>query len=100
MRIEMATASATNNVTVAEFAEPVVIIYGRSDSDRSNYAATARKEDLHLIIWLTKYELRHPSAIPVLIRAAAMLSASYARVITNRAPLPKERWVVRGSVRP
>ena len=100
MRIEMATASAPNNVRVAEFNQPVSIIYGRSNSDRSNYSTTARKEDLHLVIWLTKYELRHPNAIPVLVKAAAAVTALWTRVLIGKAQLPDERWVVRGVVSP
>ena len=100
MRIEMATASAPNNVRVAEFNQPVSIIYGRSNSDRSNYSTTARKEDLHLVIWLTKYELRHPNAIPVLVKAAAAVMALWTRVLIGKVQLPDERWVVRGVVSP
>ncbi len=100
MRIEMAMAAAPSNTHVVELPEPIVIIYGRPNSDRANYAKTARREDIHLIAWLLQYSLRHPSTLPHFARAAAGVTASYARVLTGRGSLPAEDWVVRGVVEP
>ena len=100
MRIELATASAVNNLYVAEFKEPVSIIYGRPNSDRSTYGAAARIEDRHLAIWLVRYQLRHAGAIPRLAGAGVSLLARYARVLLGKGAMPSENWVVRGSVEP
>jgi hypothetical protein len=100
MRIEMATAATPNNDMVEEFAEPVSIIYGRPNSDRANYAQTARHEDLHLIAWLAQYGARHPSALPALSRATAKVTAAYARVAARKGELPAEEWVVRSTAAP
>ena len=54
MRIEMAIAAQPCAKTVAEFREPVSIIYGRANSDRASYGRAARWEDLHLLGLLTK----------------------------------------------
>jgi hypothetical protein len=54
MRIEMAIAAQPCTRMVAEFSEPVSIIYGRADSDRASYGRAARWEDLHLLGLLTK----------------------------------------------
>ena len=100
MRIEMATAATPNNTTVEEFAEPISIIYGRPNSDRANYARTARHEDLHLIVWLAQYGAHHRSSMPALATAAAKVTATYARIATNRGQLPTEQWVARSTVTP
>lgn len=50
MRIEMATAIAAEKLMVAQFAKPITVVYGRSDSDRSNYGRSAYKEDAHLLL--------------------------------------------------
>ena len=100
MRIEMAMAAAPTNTHVVELPEPIVIIYGRPNSDRANYAKTARREDIHLVAWLLQYALRHPITLPHFARAAAGVAASYARVLTGRGSLPAEDWVVRGVVDP
>ena len=54
MRIEMAIAAQPCTRMVAEFSEPISIIYGRADSDRASYGRAARWEDLHLLGLLTK----------------------------------------------
>jgi hypothetical protein len=100
MRIEMAMAAAPSNTYVVELPEPIVIIYGRPNSDRANYAKTARREDIHLVAWLLQYALRHPVTVPAFVGAAASVAASYARVILGRGSLPAEDWVVRGVVEP
>jgi hypothetical protein len=100
MRIEMAMAAAPSNTYVVELPEPIVIIYGRPNSDRANYANTARREDIHLIAWLLQYSLRHPRTLLKFAGAAAGVAASYARVLTGRGSLPAEDWVVRGVVEP
>ena len=100
MRIEMAMAAAPCNTHVVELPEPIVIIYGRPNSDRANYAKTARREDIHLVAWLLQYALRHPGTMPQFMRAAASVAVSYARVLTGRGSLPAEDWVVRGVVEP
>ena len=100
MRIEMAMAAAPSNTYVVELPEPIVIIYGRPNSDRANYAKTARREDIHLIAWLLQYSLRHPRTLLTFAGAAAGVAASYARVLTGRGSLPAEDWVVRGVVDP
>jgi len=100
MRIEMATAADPSNDAVEEFAEPVSIIYGRSNSDRASYGNAARTEDLHLAAGLTRYALRHPSAVPTLAGSLASVATTYARVLARKGELPAEDWVVRGTVRP
>ena len=54
MRIEMATAVAGDAVAVAEFAEPLVIIYGRPNSDRANHGDHTRGQDLNLMALITR----------------------------------------------
>jgi len=100
MRIEMAMAAAPCNHHVVEFPEPIVIIYGRPNSDRANYAKTARREDVHLVAWLLQYAVRHPSTVPAFVGAAASVAVNYARVIMGRGSLPAEDWVARGVVEP
>lgn len=100
MRIEMATAAAPHNVTVAEFPEPVVITYGCAASDRTKYAKVARKDDRHMVAWLANYLARHPSGIAPTAKAAAQVVASYARVLTRRGTLPEEDWRFREMVDP
>ena len=81
MRIEMATAAAPNNRFVQELSEPVVITHTSPSTDRTTYAAVARKDDAHMVTWLANYLTRHPSAIPATSRAATTLLT---RAITNR----------------
>ena len=100
MRIEMAMAAAPNNTHVVEFPEPIVIIYGRSNSDRANYAKTARQEDIHLAAWLVQYCLRHPSAIGEFLRTFVSVTATYVKAVLKIGPLPSEQWVVRDMVQP
>ena len=100
MRIEMATAAAVNNRFVEEFGEPVSIIYGRSNSDRASYGKSARKEDHHLLLWLCRYTLRHPNALPQLAATAGDALRGYLGVLTRSRSLPEEEWRVRGIVSP
>lgn len=98
MRIEMAIASAPGNRFVEEFTEPVSIIYGRSDSDRASYGKEARREDVHLVLWLARYSLRNPSAIPSLVISVvrAGLVSLYTRLGFRERTA--EEWRVRGLV--
>lgn len=98
MRIEMATAQFCS--TVAEFPEPVSIIYGRSNSDRTNYAKTARKEDIHLIKRLAKSAVKNPARILPLVRNGARVMTHGLRLIAGKSELPAEEWRVRGEVLP
>jgi len=93
MRIEMAIAAQPQLSTVAEFAEPISIIYGRSNSDRANYGSAARREDLHLLSILGRRGLRNPREI------ATYLSASAHTVNPRKSPTSEE-WRVRGLVNP
>ena len=96
MRIEMAIAATSHNIRVAEFPEPISTIYGRSNSDRSNYRATARKEDVHLLLWLARYCLRHPISF---WRLGQIIGQSCRQLITRHPPASEE-WRVRGDVAP
>jgi len=100
MRIEMAVASATCNTQVEEFPEPISIIYGRPNSDRSSYGIVARKEDKHLLLWLARFALAHPTSIPSLIRQSLGVTASYLGLGSRSTPRIEEDWVVRGVVQP
>ena len=100
MRIEMAIASATGITTVAEFAEPVSIIYGRSNSDRAAYGKAARKEDIHLMAWLARYSMRHPRSAGSLASATLSAAGATALAAAGSGELPGEEWRVRGTVSP
>ena len=100
MRIEMAIASAPGITAVEEFAEPVSIIYGRSDSDRASYGRAARREDAHLAAWLLRHSASHPSAALPLTQAVARSAALTALSTIGLAKLPAEEWRVRGSAHP
>ncbi|MDO8307755.1 MAG: hypothetical protein Q7V58_05270 [Actinomycetota bacterium] len=100
MRIEMETAADPGTLTVAEFDEPVSIVYGRPNSDRASYGRSARLEDLHLAAWLARYSTRHPRSFPVITQGMGHVAASYRRVITGSGSLPQEAWIVRGTVDP
>jgi len=100
MRIEMAVASAIDNRTVAEFAEPVSIIYGRSNSDRAAYGKRARKEDMHLATWLARYSLRHPRAAKTLAMATFIAAGSTIAAAAGMKDLPTEEWRVRETLNP
>lgn len=95
MRIEMATASGYNTQFVTEFAEPISIIYGRSNSDRATYGSAARAEDIHLLRYLAKYVKSKPRQIPQL--AGLVIQQSFIKV-TERLGATKarnEEWRVR-----
>jgi hypothetical protein len=100
MRIEMATTAYPGTRFVEEFAEPVSIIYGRSNSDRASYGKAARKEDVHLGALLARYALTHPASLPSLTTSLAKVGTTYVKVATGRGELPAEDWVVRGTVSP
>jgi hypothetical protein len=100
MRIEMAVASSPPTTHVEEFAEPVSIIYGRSNSDRASYGRAARSEDLHLAGWLAQYLRRHPREWTRLVSTGATVAATYGTALVRRSGLPHEEWRVRGIVEP
>jgi len=100
MRIEMAVASATCNTQVAEFPEPISIIYGRPNSDRASYGSSARKEDKHLVLWLARFAVAHPSSIPSLIRQSIAIALRYLGIGAGSENKVDEAWVVRGVVQP
>ena len=100
MRIEMAIASAIGITTVAEFAEPVSTIYGRSNSDRAAYGKAARKEDVHLMAWLARYSMHHPRAVGTLTTAVLGAAGATAAAAVGISDLPDEEWRVRGTVDP
>ena len=98
MRIEMATAAAPGNLAVEEFSTPVVITHTSKGSDRTTYAAVARKDDAHMAAWLGNYVLRHPSALMPTTRAATRVGGAYARKALGRGSLPAEDWRYRETV--
>lgn len=100
MRIEMAVAAAPPTTHVEEFAEPVSIIYGRSNSDRASYGKAARKEDVHLARWLAQYVRRHPGEWTELAAIGGGVASTYASALIHRTGLPAEEWRVRGTVEP
>ncbi|MBK9738908.1 MAG: hypothetical protein IPO93_05260 [Actinobacteria bacterium] len=100
MRIEMATAADPDNLFVAEFPDPLCIIYGRPNSDRASYGKSARIEDFQLAAWLARYTSRHPSAFPVITRGMGHVATAYAKMAATRSALPPEEWRVRGVTSP
>lgn len=100
MRIEMTIAASGRTKYVAEFPEPVVIIYGRADSDRASYGKAARAQDLHVAQWLLRYAKGSPAA---LTSVGGMISSVGARRLLERlrnlSP-PREEWRVRSVVDP
>jgi hypothetical protein len=100
MRIEMATAAAPNNRYVQEFSEPVVTTYTSKGSDRTTYAAVARKDDAHMAAWLGRYITRHPAAAIPSARAALMVGAGHLKARLGRGSLPEEDWRYRETVQP
>lgn len=100
MRIEMAIAASPPNLFVEEFAEPVSIIYGRSNSDRAAYGRAARSEDAHLMRWLARYLRRDPRAWTQAAAGSGRVFASYASSLARERTLPVEEWRVRGNVLP
>ena len=93
MRIEMAIAAQPCTQYVAEFAEPVSIIYGRSNSDRASYGRAARLEDAHLLAVMTKRAMASPRHGPDFTRALT-------HALTKRKRASVEEWRVRGHVAP
>ncbi|CAB4834528.1 MAG: hypothetical protein F2763_07725 [Actinobacteria bacterium] len=100
MRIEMATAASPNNYKVEEFPEPISIIYGRPNSDRSSYGKAARKQDIHLFAALSRYLAYHPSALVPLTRTVAHVTIGHLRALSRRQSVSPEKWEVRGTVDP
>jgi hypothetical protein len=100
MRIEMAVAAAPETTFVEEFPEPVSIIYGRSNSDRANYGKQARREDVHLAAWLTRYAMAHPDQAVNVSRALSTAGVSTVRAAFGSGDETKEEWRVRGLVAP
>jgi hypothetical protein len=100
MRIEMAIASAPPSRYVEEFSEPVSVIYGRSNSDRANYGQTARKEDVHLAAWLTRFAGRRPAEWKRLAAIGGTVAKTYAQTLIRHSTLPQEQWRVRDIVPP
>lgn len=99
MRIEMAIASDPRTLTVMEFAEPIVFIYGRADSDRASYGKTARQEDVHLIARLVRYGSRHPSALPSIVLTTLRAGIRSALGGLGLVSRPSEEWRVRDTLR-
>lgn len=100
MRIEMAIAASRGTREVAEFSEPLSIIYGRSDSDRASYGKAARIEDAHLAAWLVRYALSHPRASASVSKSLVGTAARSARMMVRSSTPVSEEWRVRGSVEP
>lgn len=100
MRIEMATAAGPRTSYIEEFAEPVSVIYGRSNSDRAAYGRAARREDFHLAATLARRWGHNPHEIAPVIGALGSTAAAYAKVVFGRGHLPAEEWRVRGQVAP
>lgn len=98
MRIEMSIAASRHNLRVEEFHSPIAIIYGRSNSDRSNYSQVARREDIHIGLWMARYVLAHPSQVLRFVALAQKMLSSmiWSRFRPRRAKA--EEWRVRGSV--
>ena len=100
MRIEMAIAAAPGTTHVEEFAEPVSTIYGRSNSDRATYGSMARKEDLHLAVWMARHAVAHPQQALSTLRAFAGAGIQTVSAVLDRSALPHEEWRVRGTITP
>lgn len=100
MRIEMATAASPGTRFVEEFAEPVSIIYGRSNSDRTSYGRWARLEDLHMLARISRHgaiEGAIPASLAVL--ASIPLTWTSARLVSRRN-VTVEDWRSRTIVEP
>ena len=100
MRIEMATAAAPNNLYVQELDEPVVITHTSPSTDRTTYAAVARKDDAHMVAWLANYLTRHPSAIPATARAASKLASRGFTQRLGKSEAVTEDWRMRETLAP
>jgi len=98
MRIEMASAAAPNNKHAQEFNEPIVITYTSKGSDRTTYAAVARRDDAHLMAWLGNYLVQHPSAIPTIGQAFAKIAGRFVAQRIGQATPISEDWRRRGNV--
>jgi hypothetical protein len=92
MRIEMATALSSTHI--AEFSEPITTIYGRSNSDRSNYSKTAREEDWDLLLRILAHAIRHPISV---IKNGSIFAGKRFRSIV-RGVSPREEWRIRSMV--
>lgn len=95
MRIELATALDPSTEWVKEFVASPTYIYGRSNSDRSNYSRVARREDRDLIFRLLKNCVHHPRGLLDLLghRTWRLLSQMV------RGINPEEEWRVRETSR-
>jgi len=100
MRIEMAVAASPGIAFIEEFAEPVSIIYGRSNSDRASYGQAARSEDRHLALRMLRYATHNPRQAPKVVGALARTGTRSALSAVGRSGLPQEEWRVRGVVAP
>jgi hypothetical protein len=91
MRIEIATALDSGTTWVTEFDSALTYIYGRSNSDRSNYARVAAREDRDLIVRL----LRRCAFDPRQLRS--LFGAKVRRILKQkiRHKTPAEEWRVR-----
>jgi len=95
MRIEMATAAAANNRYVEELSEPVVITHTSPSTDRTTYAAVARKDDAHLVAWLAHYLAHHPTAVAPTARASATVIRRAINQRLGRNSFVEEDWRMR-----
>lgn len=100
MRIELAAAASRGSRNVAEFSEPVSIIYGRSDSDRASYGSAARTEDVHLAVWLLRYGAWNPKALLPVAASLAQATLRTGQETVGRTEALTEEWRVRGEVVP
>ena len=100
MRIEMAVAAGSTTKYVAEFDEPLSIIYGRSNSDRANYSTLTRREDVHLFAWLLRYVAFHPAAAAEFTRLVGRSAIDQLKFRTGIQDPPSEEWRVGGSCLP
>lgn len=89
MRIEMATCLAGRNRFVAEMPVATAIIYGRSNSDRSQYSTTTRREDLHLVKLMLCRLYRSPKDSLFALRMA--FKFAFARFVLQMTR-PEEEW--------
>lgn len=92
MRIEMATALASNNTYIEELPCPTVITYTSPSTDRTQYAATARKDDVHLALYASRYITRHPSSFRHFSFSAMGVLRSKARELLGRGGQTQEEW--------
>lgn len=98
MRIEMAAAAAPHNTFVEELSTPVVITHTSPSTDRTTYASVARKDDIHMTVWLANYILRHPRASLPTARAAWSVGAHAVRMAFKRGIPVEEDWRHRETV--